>query len=254
MRHGLRHGAFFESESFYETTAFCACFVVAFKHCHLHDILLSIRLNETVFHLQIKYALKVANLVRNDLYNTCLYTVLAFRRFDSEAVRSNLIADMHCIISKVREAAFTDIRGHLAVLRNHVSVDDGTRDADVVKVVEEDDVCAFARSDASHLVIHAETGRGIDRYILDCLDRIQTFLDSASNYIVHVPILYKCIRVGVVRDEAGIAVIDFVIEYRADDDRHIVPCAAVAHQGIHAAAHLLDHILGAGRLVAASDT
>ena len=50
---------------------------------------------------------------------------------------------------------------------------------------------------------------------------------------------------SVVRDQTGKAVINMVIKNGADDHRHIVPCAAVAHQCIHAVPHLLQYILRA---------
>ena len=68
-----------------------------------------------------------------------------------------------------------------------------------------------------------------------------------------MPVLDQGIGVGVVGDETGEAVVDMVVQHRLDDDGHVVPGAAVAHEGVHATAHLLQHVLRPGGLVAAAD-
>ena len=104
MRNGLSHRAFFESESLQESGALCACLVMAFKHCHLHDVIVCIGLNESILHLQINDLLIVSDAVRDDLDHAGLHAVSrALRRSDLKAVRRDIVTDMHCVVDQIRE-------------------------------------------------------------------------------------------------------------------------------------------------------
>ena len=160
---------------------------------------------------------------------------------------------MHRVEDVLREVGGPDLHAHLPVFRHDVAVDHRPGDADVLQIVKEHDVRALARRDAAHLVVHAEAGRDVDRHILDRLDGVEPLLNGAADDVVQMALVDERVRVRVVGDQAGEAVVDLIVQHGLDDDRHIVPGAAVAHERIHAVAHLLQHVLGPGGFMTAAD-
>ena len=141
---------------------------------------------------------------------------------------------MHRVEDVLREVGGPDLHAHLPVFRHDVAVDHRPGDADVLQIVKEHDVRTLARRDAAHLVIHAEAGRDVDRHVLDRLDGIEALFDGAADDMIQMAVVDERVRVGIVGDQAGEAVVDLVVQHGLDDDRHIVPGAAVAHEGVHA--------------------
>ena len=160
---------------------------------------------------------------------------------------------MHGVVYEIRECSLADIHGHLPVLGHDFAVDHGACDAYVIQIAEEDDVGALSRSDAAKLVIHPEACRRIDRDVLYSLYRVEAFFYRKAYDVIEMSLADKRVRMSVIRDQAGKTVFHIVIEYRADNNRHVMPGTAVAHQCVHPVAHLLEHILGTRRFVAASD-
>ena len=228
--------------------------MVALKDDHFHDVLRGVRLDKAVLHRQVEQPLVVADAVWNDLDHARPdgFSSSGGRR-DAEALGRDRVADVHGMADALREVGGLDLHAHLAVFRHDVAVDDRSGDADVIQIVKKDDVRALAGRDAAHFVIHAEAGRNIDRHILDGLDGIQPFSDGTADDMIQMALVDERIGVGIVGDQAGEAVVDLVVQHGLDDDRHIVPRAAVAHQRVHAMAHFFQHVFRAGGFVAAAD-
>ena len=254
VRDRLRHRALLEAEALQEAHALRARGMVALKNDHLHNVLRRVRLHKAVPDRQIDQPLVVANAVGDDLDDARLDRAAGVRgRGDAEALLRDRMPDVHGIADARREAGGRDVYAHFSVFRHHVAVDDRARDADVTEVVKEHDVRTLARRDAAHLVIHAEAGGDVDRHILDRLDGVEPFLDGTADDVVQMPFVHERVGMRVVGDEAGEAVVNFVVEHGVDDDRHIVPRAAVAHECVHSVPHFFQRVLGAGGFVAAAD-
>ena len=100
-------------------------------------------------------------------------------------------------------------------------------------------------------MVQTEACGRVNGYILDSLDRIKPFFDSAADDVIHMSVLNQGVRMGVIRYHAGEAVLNLIVQDCFDDHRHVMPGTAVAHQRIHAVAHFFQHIYCSGRLVAA---
>ena len=254
MGDGLRHCALFEAEALEEADALRAGLVVALKDNHLHNVLRGVRLDEAVLHRQLEQPLVVADAVRDDLDHAGLdRSAGPGGRGDPEAFHRDRVADVHRVEDMLREIGGLDLHAHFSVFRDDVAVDHRPRDADVMQIVKEYDIRALARRDAAHLVIHAEAGRDVDRHVLDRLDGVQPLLDGAADDMIQMTVVDERVRVGIVGDQTGKAVVDPVVQHGLDDDRHIVPGTAVAHERIHAVPHLFQYILRARGFMAAAD-
>ena len=190
-----------------------------------------------------------------DYFNhACLHPLISLGCCDPETVRCDGTADVHGIVHKRRIISLFDPDCHFFMFCNDISINDGPRNANVIQIVEKDNISAFSGRNASHLVIHPETSCRIDRYILYGFNRIQSFPDRSADYMVHMAILCQRNRLDIVGDQACKAIVNLIVKDCVNDRRHFLPNASIAHQGIHAVPHFFEDVLSTYGFMAAPDT
>ena len=117
-----------------------------------------------------------------------------------------------------------------AVFRHHVAVDQHAGDPQVLQIVQEHDVGALAGRDGAQVVVHLEALRAVDGDHLDGGHRIDPQPDGYPHDVVEMPVGH----------------------HGLGQHRQVLPGRAVAQLGVHAEAHLRQHVLGTRGLVAAA--
>ena len=123
-------------------------------------------------------------------------------------------------------------------------------DAEVLEIVEQDDVGALAGGEDA-AVVEAEALRGVDRGHPDGGDGVEPLFDTDAEMVVQMALMEHGARLPVVGAEdaaAGVAGGD-ALEHRAE----IVAGRALAQHDVHATADALVHLLDGGALVVSQD-
>ena len=131
------------------------------------------------------------------------------------------------------------------VLGHHVAVDQHAGNLKVLQIVQKHDVGALARRDGAQVVVHLEALRAVDGDHLDGGHGIDPQPDGHPHDVVEVPVGHQRVRVRVVADQRREARVDVVRQHGFGQHRQVLPCRAVAQLGVHAEAHLRQHVLGA---------
>ena len=152
----------------------------------------------------------------------------------------------------VRVVEGRQIEGDLPVLGHHVAVDHGAHDVQIFQVVQKHDVGALAWGDGAQLVLHAEAGGGVDGHHLDGGHDGDAQAHGHAQDIVEVPLGHQGVGVGVVGDEVREAGVDAGLGDGGGQLGQVEPGRAVAQLGVLPEAHLGEHVLGPGGLVAAA--
>ena len=170
-----------------------------------------------------------------------------------EGVGADRGRHVHRVEHEVRPGIRRGREERAAVLCHDLSVDDDALDAEVAKVVDEDQVSTLARRDGAHVARHLEALRHVDGDHLDGGDRVDAVLDGLAQDAVEVPLGDERLGVVVVGDEADETRVDGVADDGLRELAKVVPGRSLAHERVLSHADLGRDVLGARRLVAARD-
>lgn len=250
---GGGHGATFDAEAFDETDAFGAGGVVAFEDDGFEHVLLGVAFEMATCDGELDEALDVADARRNDFDGADGDAVAVFRRGDLECVGGDGVFQMDALACPVRVGVWGEFAGHFSVYGDGFAVDDGANDVEMFKILQQDDVGAFSRSDGAEILIHAVALGGVDGGHADGGDRIDAVFDGDAQDVVHVAVADEGVWMGVVADEAGEATADAGFGEGFGDHWQILPGAAHAQLSVHAETHFGDDVFGTGGFMAAAD-
>ena len=163
-----------------------------------------------------------------------------------------LATQVHRVRNPVGELERRQVEQGAAVFRHHVAVDQHAGDPQVLQIVQEHDVGALAGRDGAQVVVHLEALRAVDGDHLDGGHRIDPQPDGYPHDVVEMPVGHQRVRVRVIADQRREARVDVVRQHGLGQHRQVLPGRAVAQLGVHAEAHLRQHVLGTRGLVAAA--
>ena len=143
-----------------------------------------------------------------------------------------------------------DLRQIFPVLGGQLARGPDLADAEVLQIVEQDDIGALAGGEHA-TVGEPEALRGVDRGHPDGSDGVEPLLNADTEVVVEMALMEHGARLPVVgaEDAAGGVAKGDALEHRAE----VMAGRAFAQHDVHAAADALMHLLDGGALVVSQD-